>query len=223
MTALHCLLVKNGEALMFKLYAREGAGSAAVEAMLSLCNAPHDIIGVPKNADGSPPDWFLAINPRGEVPTLQLPDGTVMTESAAMMMHLADCYPEAKLAPAIGTTARALYMRTMVYMATNAYSTDLRMYYPHRYSTDSSDAPRIKAKAITDLNHDFDAFNAWLGTGPFVLGAQMTAADVYAAMLISWSEDFTALCKRLPKLRALYDAVSAHPVVRKAWDRNEMP
>jgi glutathione S-transferase len=208
---------------MFKLYARKGAGSAAIEAMLTLCGAPHEVIDVPKQAEGSPPGWFLAINPRGEVPVLRLPDDSVMTESAAIMMHLADCHPDAKLAPAIGTTSRALYMRAMVYMAANAYSTDLRMYYPHRYSTDPADASRIKAKAVADLNHDFDVFSTWLGAGPFILGQHMTAADVYTAMLISWSEDFSALCARLPKLRALYDAVSAHPSVRKAWDRNEMP
>jgi glutathione S-transferase len=208
---------------MFKLYARKGAGSAAVEAMLALCGAPFEIVDVPKNPDGSPPEWFVAINPRGEVPTLQLPDGAVMTESAAMMMHLADCYPEAHLAPAVGTAERSQYLRAIVYMAANTYSTDLRMYYPARYSTDPDDAPRIKVKAIADLNNDYDVFNGFLGDGPFVLGQKMTAADVYVAMLISWSEDFVVLSKRLPKLRALYDAVAAHPAVRKAWDRNEMP
>jgi glutathione S-transferase len=214
---------EKGEAFVYKLYARKGAGSAAIEAMLAICGAPHEIIDVQKQPDGSVPDWFRVVNPRGEVPTLRLTDDSVMTESAAMMLHLADCYPKARLAPDIGTAARALYMRALVYMAANTYSTDLRMYYPERYSTDAADAPRIKAKAIADLNRDFDVFNAFLGEGPFILGQQMTAADVYSAMLISWSEDFAALTKRLPKLQVLYAAVSSHPAVRKAWDRNEMP
>lgn len=208
---------------MYKLYARKGAGSVAVEAMLSLCNAPHEVIDVPKTEAGQPPDWFLKINPRGEVPAMALPDDTIMTESAAMMMHLADCFPGANLAPAAGTSARASYMRAMVYLAANAYTADLRMYYPERFSTDPLDAPRIKNKAIIDLNRDFDIFNHVMGEGPFILGQQMSAADIYAAMLVSWSEDFQALSKRLPKLRALYDAVSANPMVRKAWKRNEMP
>ncbi len=208
---------------MFKLYARTGAGSVAVEAMLALCGAPYEVVAANKSADGVVPDWFLKINPRGEVPTLQLPDGTVLTESAAMVMHLADCYPATALAPAPGTTARAIYMRAILYMASNTYATDLRMYYADRFSTDPAHAPCIKAKAIIDLNRDFDVFNGFLGQGPFVLGSTMSAADVYAAMLITWSEDFEGLSKRLPKLRALYDAVSANPTVRKVWDRNDMP
>lgn len=208
---------------MYKLYARKGAGSSAVEAMLGLCAAPHEVIDVPKNADGSPPAWFVAINPRGEVPSLHLPDGTLLTESAAIMMHLADCFPAAALAPPPGTLARAAYMRAMIAMAANTYSSDLRFYYPERYSTDPTAAPGIRAQAIIQLNRDFDSFNAMLGDGPFVLGQQMSAADVYAAMLITWSEDFDALSQRLPKLRRLYDAVAANPVVRKAWDRNDMP
>jgi glutathione S-transferase len=207
---------------MFKLYARAGAGSAAVEAMLALCNAKHEIVDVPKS-NGKSPEWFLAINPRGEVPTLQMPDDTVMTESAAIVMHLADCFPESGLAPPVGTPARATYMRAIIYMAANTYGSDLLMYYPDRYSTDPADAPRIKAKAIEHLNRDFNVFADMLGAGPFVLGQKMSAADVYAAMLITWSDDFAALTKRLPKLRALYDAVSATPVVRRVWERNEMP
>jgi glutathione S-transferase len=208
---------------MYTLYARKGAGSAAVEAILALCNAPHEIIDVPKTDQAKAPDWYFTINPRGEVPTLGLPDGTVLTESGAMALHLADCFPAAKLAPAKGTTAHALYMRAIIYMAANTYPTDLRYYYPDRYSTDASDAQRIKDKAVLDMNRDFDVFNGFLGDGPFVLGETMTAADVYAAMLISWSEDFTKLTSRLPKLGALYAAVGANPLVRKVWDSNNMP
>jgi glutathione S-transferase len=150
---------------MYTLYARKGAGSAAVEAILALCNAPHEIIDVPKTDQAKAPDWYFTINPRGEVPTLGLPDGTVLTESGAMALHLADCFPAAKLAPAKGTTAHALYMRAIIYMAANTYPTDLRYYYPDRYSTDASDAQRIKDKAVLDMNRDFDVFNGFLGGG----------------------------------------------------------
>jgi glutathione S-transferase len=205
---------------MYKLYARKGSGSAAVEALLSMCAAPHVVIDVTKDADGRVPDWYLALAPRAEVPALVLPDGTVMTESAAIMMHIADCFPAARMAPALGTSARATYMRWMVYTAASPYGSDLRMYYPHRYSIDPAHADAIKAKAIIDLNRDFDLFVEGLGDGPFILGAEMTAVDIYAAMLIAWSEDFE---KRQPKLRKLYEATSAHPSVRAAWNQNELP
>jgi glutathione S-transferase len=208
---------------MYKLYARRGAGSAAVEALLAALGVAYEIVHVDKNADGTSPDWFRAVNPRAEIPALELPDHSLMTESAAMMIHLADAHPEAGLAPALGTSARAQYLRWLAYMTSATYSSDLRMYCPHRYSTDATHADGIKAKAIIDLARDFDVFAAEMGKGPFILGDKISAADIYAAMLLTWSNDVDALFAKHPKLKRLYDAVAAAKVVRKVWDRNGMP
>jgi glutathione S-transferase len=207
---------------MYKLYARRNSGSAAVEALLAVLAVSHELIEVPKDDTGLPPDWFDQINPRREVPALELPDGSVMTESAAIMIHLADAHPEAGLAPAVGTAARAQYLRWMVYMAAAPYTSDLRMYYPHRYSTDAAHADAIKQKAIIDLARDFDVFADEMGDGPFILGDVMSAADFYAAMLLTWSNDVDALFAKQPKLKRLYEAVSAHAEIRRVWDRNGM-
>lgn len=208
---------------MYTLYARPGAGSAAVEALLALLAVPHDVKDVPKTESGAAPDWYLAINPRGEIPSLQMPDHSIMTESAAMMIHLADSHPDAGLAPAVGTAARAQYLRWMIYLAAAAYPTDLRLYYPDRYSTDAGHADAIKAKASADLLRDFDMLAQGMGDGPYILGRTMSAVDLYAAMLISWSDDMPALCARHPKLKTLYEATVKHPTIRKIWDRNGMP
>jgi glutathione S-transferase len=207
---------------MYKLYARQGAGSAAVEAFLALLGVPFEVIDVPKTDTGMAPAWFIKMNPRGEVPALQLPDGSVMTESAAMMIHLADAHPEAGLAPALGTGARAQYLRWMIYLAVAPYTSDLRMYYPDRYSTDPTHAEAIKAKAIIDLARDFDVFAAEMGEGPFVLGNKLSAADLYAAMLLTWSDDVEGLFAKHSKLKRLYDAVAESKAVREVWDRNGM-
>jgi glutathione S-transferase len=207
---------------MYKLYARKGAGSAAVEALLVLLGVPFDIINVPKTETGAAPAWFLALNPRGEVPALHLPDGSLMTESAAMMIYLADAHSEAGLAPGLATAERAHYLRWLVYMAAAAYNSDLRLFYPERYSTDPTHAAAIKAKASLDLAHDFEVFADEMGQGPFVLGNTMSAADLYVAMLLTWSDDVEGLFAKHPKLNRLYDAVAEHAAVRKVWDRNGM-
>lgn len=207
----------------FKLYARTGAGSAAVEALLALLKLPYEIIDVPREPDTSIPAWFRTINPRGEVPTLILPDGTLMTESAAMMIYLADRAPSAKLAPAADAPTRAAYLRWMTFMAAAPYLTALRIYYPARSTTDAAHADGILVKATADLATDFDYFAASLGKGPFILDEQMTAADIYAAMLLTWAPDVDALFARHARLKALYEAVAKVPEIRKVWDRNEMP
>ncbi len=208
---------------MYKLYSRTGAGSAAVEALLSELAAPYELIDVPRNADKSIPDWFKKINPRGEVPALGLPDGSVMMESAAMMIYLADAFPDKGLAPALTSPARAHYLRWMIYLAAAPYQTDLRMYYPHRYSTDLAHADAIKAKAIVDLNTDFDILAEGLGQGPYLLGDSFSAADIYAAMLLCWSEDVNRLFARHANLKQLYNRVAARPKTKSVWVRNEMP
>ena len=137
-----------------------------------------------------------------------------------MMIYLADCYPAAGLAPSQASAARAQYLRWMVYLAAAPYATDLRMYYPQRYSTNPGHAESIKQKAIIDLNRDFDVLASRMGEGPFVLGEKLSAVDLYAAMLLSWSDDVGGLFKRQPKLARLFGAVAAEPVVKQVWQRH---
>jgi glutathione S-transferase len=85
---------------MYTLYCRNTAGSMAPEALLEACGADYKVIVLERMADGSFEAFFHRINPKAEVPTLVLPDDSIMTESAAMMIYLADLHPEAGLAPA---------------------------------------------------------------------------------------------------------------------------
>jgi glutathione S-transferase len=211
------------EKFMFKLYARPNAGSAAVEALLAECGAAFEIIDILRDPDGTVPQSFQQINPRGEVPTLRLPDNSIMTESAAMMIYLADLHPAAGLSPPVTSPLRARYLRWMLYFATGVYMADLRMYFPARHSTDADHADAIKAKAIEDVERDYDIFAEALGEGPFILGPSMSAVDIYAAMLLSWAPDVTQLFTRHGNIKRLYDRVAARPHIAKVWARNEMP
>jgi glutathione S-transferase/GST-like protein len=205
---------------MYTLYARNTAGSMAPEALLALCGAAYEVVVLERDADGSFAPFFHAINPRAEVPTLVLPDGSVMTESAAMMIHLADLHPEAGLSPPVGSPQRARFLRWQIYLATTVYMSDLRLFYPHRYTTVDAGAAGIKARAEESMAREFEIYAEALGDGPFILGERMSAADVYAAMLVSWFPDMAALFARHPVLGRMYDAVLANATVKKVWERN---
>lgn len=207
---------------MFKLYARKGAGSVAVEAVLALCGAKYEIEDMQRDANGSLPAVLHRLNPRAEVPTLILPDGTVMTESAAILIHLADIFPEAKLAPAASSPLRPRYLRWMLYLATTVYMSDLRMLYPTRYTADAAGAAGIKAKAIDGMAAEFVILSDEIGEGPFILGTTMSAVDIYAAMLATWDADVPALFARHPNIKALHDRVAQVPAIAKVWARNGM-
>ncbi|MCB1377563.1 MAG: glutathione S-transferase family protein [Alphaproteobacteria bacterium] len=205
---------------MYRLYARKGAGSMAVEALLAECAAPYQVTELDRDSDNRFPESFQRINPRSEVPTLILPDDSVMTESAAIMIYLADLHPAAGLAPAVTSPVRGRYLRWMVYMATTLYMSDLRLYYPHRYTTDPAGVPGIKAFAESGMAREFAILADAVGEGPYLLGGQFSAVDLYAAMLVSWDPDMIGMLARHPTLRRLYDNVVSRPAVAAVWRRN---
>jgi glutathione S-transferase len=205
---------------MFTLYAKKNAGSLAVEAMLALCDADYEIKDLQRDAAGKFPPMLFEVNPRGEVPVLILPDGTTMTESAAMLIHLGDTFPQAGLAPAITLPLRPRYLRWMLFLATTIYMSSLRLDHPQYYTTDPAGIPGIKAKALPGMAREFAILSDAIGTGPFILGADMSAVDVYAAMLSTWHPDAASLFAQHPNIKALYHRVISVPAVAGVWTRN---
>jgi glutathione S-transferase len=204
----------------YKLYGREGSGSSVCEAMLELTGLPYEIIDLKRWEKDAAPAELLALNPLGQIPALILPGGGVMTESAAITLFLADLAPSASLAPTLNDSHRARYLRWMAYLAANSYMTARRFYYPERYSANPSGAAGIKAAAIKQWDQEWLTFSHALAHGPYILGGQMCAADLYAAMLISWDLDIEALLKRHPNLKVLYDGVVSHPRLAEIWKRH---
>jgi glutathione S-transferase len=182
----------------YKLYGRANAGSLAPQIVLEEIGAPYDMIWV-----GRAPaeiEAFRQINPTGKVPALVLPDGTLVFESAAILIHLTYTHPAANLAPAVGSTAHALFLQWMLFLSSNVYESALRSYYPERYSTTGpAAATEIKEQALADYARHLELIHNALS--PYVLGEKLSAADPYLYMLAAWYPgDFAALHARLPKL-----------------------
>jgi glutathione S-transferase len=199
---------------MYKLYGRPGSGSLAVQVVLEEIGAPYERIWV--GTDASDVASFRATNPTGRVPALMLPDGTVMFESAAMLIHLALSHPKAALAPQPGTNRHAAFLQWMVFLSANIYEAVLRMYYSARYSTrGEADAQVIREQATIDYCAHLGLISE--GLGPYVLGGSYSSADPYLYMLASWYPgNKDELYRRLPKLEAHAKIVAARPAVAKA-------
>ncbi len=78
-----------------KLYSMPGTCALSVHIVLEWIGVPFEV-EVMNRGDNRLPA-YLAINPAGQVPALQLDDGTVLTEAAAILPFLAERYPEAGL------------------------------------------------------------------------------------------------------------------------------
>ena len=197
----------------YKLYGRQGSGSFAVQVALEEIGVPFERVWIAREPEAVA--RFREINPTGKVPALELPDGTLMFESAAILVHLSLAHPNAGLAPPTGTSEHALFLQWMTFMSANAYEAVLRVYYSERFSTRGAlDAEPIREQGTRDFLAHLELVTRSLK--PYVLGGRYSIADVYLYMLASWypggKEDLYA---RLPPLRQHAQALSLRPALSR--------
>jgi glutathione S-transferase len=207
---------------MYRIYARPQTGAMVVEAALEEIGAPFEIVIVKRDAARRPAPEFLNINPLGQVPVLQLPDGSIMTESAAIAIYLCDKHSEAGLAPAPESNLRAPFLRWLIFLAANIYTSDLRIYYPDRYTSRPQDSDTVKSAALDAMAREWKIYADALGDKAYTLGNRYSIVDVYAAMLATWNLDVPAFFRLHPNVKALYDRVLARPAVARVWQRHEV-
>src|SRR6266550_1291528 len=144
------------EAPMIVLYGTQGSGAAAVEAALEVAGVPYRNVDAASWKPGPGLDELRGVNPLAEIPTVVLPDGSVLTESAAILILLGQRYADSGLLPqAIEKRAQAI--RGLVYIAANCYSAIGIIDFPARYSTDTDEPLRERIRAGTSI---------WRNRGP---------------------------------------------------------
>ncbi len=205
---------------MYTLHWSPNTGAFAPHAALAEAGADYRLVEVDLYANEHHEPEFLALNPKAQVPVLTLPDGTVMTESVAMVIHIADCHPESGLLPPAGTTARARAYRWLVFGSVSIYETGCRIDDTHHYSDDESDFDGIRERALRDLDRYWDMVADSAGEGPYLLGRDFCAADIYLLMLSQWHPDRAGLVARQPVLGPLLDAVRHRPAIDSIWEKN---
>jgi glutathione S-transferase len=204
---------EKGMAAGYKLYGRQGSGSLVVQVALEEAGAPYERVWI--SQEPAVLEQYKKVNPLGRVPALALPDGTLMFESAAMLIHIAGAHPRAALAPTAGTSADARFLQWIVHLSANVYEAVLRIYYSDRYSTrGEADAAVIRDRAVEQYLAHLEFIAQALD--PYVLGSGYSLADSYLYMLAGWHPgDKADLWKRIPKLEAHTALIGARPAVKK--------
>src|SRR5436190_20535802 len=120
--------------MSYTIFGDVGSGAFSAEAVLAEAGAPYEFyaISLVKNEQRKPE--FLAINPSGKMPALRLPEGEVITESAAILLTVADHFPNARLLPPQGAAARAQAYRWLAFMAAEIYPMVEISDYPERFA-----------------------------------------------------------------------------------------
>jgi glutathione S-transferase len=197
-------------------YWRPGTGSLVTEIAFAWAGIEPDAVQVVKARQHDPE--FLALNPTGQVPVAVMPDGTVLTETAAIVLAIDEASSGAGLLPPVGSSARAMSLRWLMFLAVCGYPAALRYYYAERFTTDRGEAGlcAIQEAASQDSNRVFGIVAKEM-KGPFLLGDTPTIVDVYAAMLADWYQPAAAL----PAFQTLQQALMAKPLIAKVWQRHE--
>ena len=202
---------------MYKLYWAPDTGALAPQAMLEEIGLPYEKAVIDFSAREHRAPAYLAINPFGRVPAMQLPDGSIMTESAAMVLYLVDRHPEAGLAPAPDEPERARFLLWLLFMACEVYGADLRHYHPDHYCSDPAAIDSVKAAGLRDLEAQLALIEAELEPGPYLLGTRYSALDPYLLMLVGWHPQMDQLLARMPRLKRLCDLLRERPAIAKVW------
>jgi glutathione S-transferase len=152
---------------------------------------------------------FLAVNPKGQVPTLKLPDGSILTEGPAIVQWIADQNPQAHLAPANGTPARYRLQEWL-----NFISTEVHKGFSPLFNPATPDA--YKAMVTETLAKKFAFLNGHFSQNKYLMGEQFTVADGYCFTCVNWA-NFTGIdLGAYPNLQAFMARVAARPKVQEA-------
>jgi GST-like protein len=204
----------------YHLIASKGAGSMIVEAALALSGLPYEVETIPYVEPGPQRDRLLALNPLGQVPTLLLPDGRTMTESAAMILHLADQAPRAGLAPSTRDPARPMFLRWLAFIVAAIYPTFTYGDDPSRWASDEAAGKHLRKATDEHRKELWHYFAAQTPCKPWVLGDQLSALDLYVAVMSTWRPGPAWFKQEAPALAAIAARVAQLDALRDVWKRN---
>jgi glutathione S-transferase len=194
-----------------KLYYSPAACSLAVHIALREAGLAADLVAVDlakhQLADGSD---YLAIQPRGYVPLLELDDGSRHSEASALLQYVAESAPGAQLLPPAGTRERLQVLQWVTFVATELH----KVFSPWLWHKETADSTR---KAVKDkLAARFAEMNEVLAGRDFLAGATFSIADAYAFTIVRWAPMLGISLKPYPQLDAYLQRIAARPAVHAA-------
>lgn len=181
--------------------------SGGARALLEELGVEYDLHVLNLKAGEQREPAYLAVNPMGKVPAIRHSDALI-TEQPAVFIYLADLYPQAGLAPAIGDPLRGPYLRWMVF-----YGSCFEPALIDRSMQRAAAAPM--SSPYGDFDTMLKTLTDQLERGPYLLGETFSAADVLWGTALNWTTMFK-LVPDLPVIRAYIDRVTSRPALQRA-------
>jgi GST-like protein len=203
----------------YELIASKGCGSAVIEMALALAGLPHRVTLIPFLKPGMRRERLLSLNPLGQVPTLILPDGIVMTESAAMVLHIHDVAPQAGLVPS-GAEHRAVFHNLLAVLVGAVYPTFTFGEEARLFGLDDAAASTLRTECEARRMRIWRHMETRISPAPYALGSSPTALDLYLAVMTAWLPGRAWFAENCPRLLSAADEMARNPVVGRVIERN---
>ncbi|MDZ4074158.1 MAG: glutathione transferase GstA [Hylemonella sp.] len=193
-----------------KLFIKPGACSLSPHIVLEELGLKYDteVVDLKDKKTASGGD-YLAINPKGYVPALQLDSGEVLTEGPAIVQYLADSQPAKKLAPANGTVERYRMQGWLTFTGTELHKTFSPLFNPA--------APQEwKDFCRGNIERRLKYVNEQLAGKDYLMGKDFSVADAYLFTVTTWTKRVAIDISGLPNLVAYMARIAARPGVQAA-------
>ncbi len=203
---------------MYTLYGTDESGSCMIEIALQRCAVPWHRVEASSWQDSEGSEALARINPLKQIPTLVTPDGQVLTESAAILIHLGLEYPKADLL--VGN--RAQILRGLLYIAANCYSAIGIIDYPQRWlgNVDQALQAQLTTGTRRYLHQAWVVFADQFADQLFTPDNVPSALGIMAAAVSRWDEAREALHNLAPGFAHTLERVDADPLVAPVFARH---
>ena len=189
-----------------------------MEAVLTLLGQPYAVIEAPTWEGESQAAKVAVVNPLKQIPALVTPAGETITESAAILIWLADRHPDAGLSPALDAPERAQFLRWMTFIPASIYSLFWVRDEPSRLVGDDVEMQaRVKAATAHRIADCWAMMESQLEPGRYLLGDQMTVLDLYVAVISRWGPRRVRFYEVAPRMAEVVRRVDADPRLAAFW------
>lgn len=223
--------------MKYRLHNRLGSGGFPVQATLAAAGVDFEYVPLDSKPNQPLGQRVGHLNKWGQVPVLELGDGAMITELAAILIYLADTEPSVRNGPTVGIDDHAQFLRWSVFLSVNVYEGILRQSYAQRFYT-GPDALDPNASDGT-WGEDHGTLDDWMARSVrhaakgrihdaflciedetrgkrFLLGDRLSPCDIFLAMLYAWHNQKPDL----PKCTQITAHVATHAVIRPIWAQN---
>ena len=152
---------------------------------------------------------YWAINPRGQVPTLELDNGQRLTEVPVLLQYLSDQNPAAGLGPVAGTTDRYRMLEWLNFITAELHKTFGPMFRP-------TTPEEFKKLTLELISQRFDWLDKQLAGKQYLMGDKFTLPDAYLYVMSRWATGLGMNLSKWPNLKAFAEQVATRPKVQQA-------